>query len=138
MATLHDLLPRFWNKRSQELEEFFDNPWPWSKMFDVDVKENEKTITIHADLPGFSKDEIELALDEYSLTIKASRTAEKEEKGEKYYKQERSYGKVERTIPLPAEVISDSSKAKYEDGVLTITLEKKNPSLPDRKHIPIE
>lgn len=138
MPTLHDLLPRFWNKRSQELEEFFENPWPWSKVFDVDVKENEKTITIQADLPGFNKDEIELALDDISLTIKASRSAEKEEKGEKFYKQERSYGKVERTIPLPAEVISDSSKAQYENGVLKITLEKKNPSLPERTYIPIE
>ncbi|HHY72066.1 MAG TPA: Hsp20/alpha crystallin family protein [Bacillus bacterium] len=138
MPSLHDLLPKLWNKRSQELEEFFENPWPWSKVFDVDVKENEKSITIQADLPGFNKEEIEIGIDDYSLTIKASRSEEKEEKGEKYYKQERTYGKVERTIPLPAEVIVDSSKAKYENGVLNITLEKKNPSLPERKYISIE
>ncbi|NSL52533.1 Hsp20/alpha crystallin family protein [Calidifontibacillus erzurumensis] len=138
MATLHDLLPRFWNKRAQELEEFFENAWPFTKVFDVDVKESEKAITIKADLPGFNKDEIELELDDYSLTIKAVRSAEEEVKGEKYYKQERSFGKVERTIPLPTEVINETAKAKYEDGVLIITIDKKHPSLPARKYIPIE
>ncbi|WP_017754451.1 Hsp20/alpha crystallin family protein [Calidifontibacillus oryziterrae] len=138
MPALHDLLPKIWNKRSQELEDFFANPWPFSKIFDVDVKELEKSISIQADLPGFKKEDIELELDDYSLTIKASRSSEREEKGEKYYKQERQYGKVERTIPLPAEVISDSSKAKYKDGVLTVTLEKRNPSLPSRQRISID
>lgn len=138
MPFLHDLLPKIWNNGSQELEDFLQNPWTFKKVFDVDVKETEKEIAIHAELPGFKKEEIQLELEDYTLTIRASRSEEKEEKNEKYFKRERQFGKVERTIPLPAEVVSGSANAKYEDGVLKITLEKKHPALPKREVIKIE
>lgn len=138
MTALHDLFPGILNMNKQEIEDFFQNPWSLNKIFDVDVKETEKFVTIKADLPGFKKEEIQIELEDYSLTIKAYRNAEIEENGEKYYKQERQYGQVERSIPLPVAVIGDASRAKYEDGVLTIILEKKNPTLPQRQSILIE
>lgn len=92
---------------------------------------------MEADLPGFEKEEITVELEEYAVTIKADRSVEREEKGEKFYRRERQYGKVERTIPLPAEV-TGKSKATYRNGVLTITLEKKHPTLTSRKTITIE
>jgi HSP20 family protein len=138
MTALHDLFPGISSLNKQEIEDFFQNPWSLNKIFDVDVKETEKFVTIKADLPGFKKEEIQIELEDYTLTIKAYRNAEKEEKGEKYYKQERQYGQVERSIPLPVAVIGDASRAKYEDGVLTIILEKKNPTLPHRQSILIE
>lgn len=104
----------------------------------MDVKETEKEISILAELPGFKKEEIELELDVYSLTIRATRHEEKEEQNEKYFKRERQYGKVERVLPLPAEVVSGSAKANYEDGVLKITLEKKHPTVPKHEMIKIE
>lgn len=137
MPALHDLLPKSWSKRGQELEDFFEKPWFFSTAFDVDVKETEKLISIEADLPGFKKEDIKVELSDYSLTIFATRKDEKEEQNEKYFLQERSYGKVERTIPLPVEVLRTSTNAKYEDGVLKITLEKKNPTLPSRQSITV-
>ncbi|XKG66830.1 Hsp20/alpha crystallin family protein [Mesobacillus maritimus] len=95
-------------------------------------------MSIEADLPGFQKEDIQVDLDDYSITIKAIRSTESEEKREKYYRRERQYGSVERVIPLPAEVITNSSSAKYEDGVLKITLEKANPTISQRKSISIE
>ncbi len=136
MPALHDLLPKIWNRRATELEDFFDSSWPWGKGFDVDVKESEKAISIEADLPGFQKEDIHVDLDDYSITIKATRSAETEEKREKYYRRERQYGSVERVIPLPAEVKTETPK--YEDGVLRITLEKANPTISQRKSISIE
>lgn len=138
MPILRDLLPKIWNNGSQEIEEFLQNPWSFKKGFDADVKENEKEITVHAELPGFKKEDIELELDDYSLTIRATRHEEKEEQNEKYFKRERQYGKVERILPLPAEVVTGSAHAKYEDGVLKITLEKKHPAVPKRELIKIE
>ncbi|MFB6468339.1 Hsp20/alpha crystallin family protein [Cytobacillus sp. Hz8] len=138
MPALHDLLPKSWGKRGQELEEFFEKPWFFNTAFDVDVKETEKLITVQADLPGFKKEEINVELDDYSLRIIATRNVDWEEKNEKYFMQERQYGKVERTIPLPIEVVRSTTNAKYEDGVLTISLEKKHPTLPSRQSITIQ
>lgn len=137
MTTPHELSKLF-NINNQGMDDFFHSPWPANKMFDVDVKETKTEISIKADLPGFKKDEIQVVLDDFSVTIKAYRNEEREEKGEKYYRQERQYGQIERTIPLPDAVVSESSKAKYEDGVLTIILKKTNPSLTKRTLISIE
>lgn len=137
MTTPHELSKLF-NINNQGMDDFFHSPWPANKMFDVDVKETRTEISIKADLPGFKKDEIQVVLDDFSVTIKAYRNEEREEKGEKYYRQERQYGQIERTIPLPDTVVSESSKAKYEDGVLTITLKKTNPILTKPKLISIE
>lgn len=138
MPALHDLLPKIWNKRNYDLEEFFENSWPWNKVFEVDVKETEKLILIEADLPGFNKEEIHIEVDDYSLTVKATRSSDTEEQGEKYFKRERQFGSIERTIPLPAEVMTETSTAKYEDGVLSITLVKTNPTYSNRKSITIQ
>ncbi len=137
MSAFHDLLPKNWSKRGQELEEFFEKPWFFNTAFNVDVKETEKLICIEADLPGFKKEEIKVELDDYSLTILATRNEDKEEKNENFFMRERTFGKVERTIPLPVEVIKSTSSAKYEDGVLKITLQKKNPTIPTRQSITI-
>lgn len=137
MTTPHELSKLF-NINNQGVDNFFHNPWPTNRMFDVDVKETRTEISIKADLPGFKKDEIQVVLDNFSVTIKAYRNEEREEKDEKYYRQERQYGQIERTIPLPDAVVSESSKAKYEDGVLTIILKKTNPTLTKPKLISIE
>ncbi|MCM3585466.1 Hsp20/alpha crystallin family protein [Mesobacillus maritimus] len=138
MPVLHDLLPKIWNRKSYDLEDFFENSWSWNKVFDVDVKETEKLITIEADLPGFNKEDIHLEIDDYALTIKATRSTELEQRGEKYFKRERQFGSIERTIPLPTEVRTETSTAKYNDGVLKITFEKVNPTISHRKAISIE
>ncbi|MFX3625639.1 MAG: Hsp20/alpha crystallin family protein [Ectobacillus sp.] len=142
MPALRDLMPKVWNRRGNEAEHWFSDQFPFffgeKAMFNVDVKETEKEVIVEAELPGFEKDEIHVEIDDYSLAISAERESEEEEKAEKYFRRERQYGKVERVLPLPAEVISDSSKAKYDNGVLVVTLVKRTPSLPDRKSIKID
>lgn len=139
MPMLHDLLPKFRNRSlDADWDLFFQSAWPFRRGMDVDVKETERNILVEAELPGFKKDEIQVELDDFSLTIKATRDELREEKQEKYFRRERQYGTIERTILLPTEVISGSSTAKYEDGVLKITLEKRNPTVPARKTISIQ
>jgi HSP20 family protein len=137
MPSLHDLFPRLWNSGGRELDDFIENPWLFTRMFDVDVLESERAISIEAELPGFRKDEILVELDERSISIRASRQDDREEKDGKYFKRERQFGKVERTIALPAEVVIGSSEASYVDGVLKIKLEKKQSALPKRQTLSI-
>ena len=94
---------------------------------------------IEADLPGFAKGDIHLDIDGNLLTIKAERHSEHEEKDKKhkYIRCERSYGSYCRQFDVSG-VDTDGIKAKYEDGVLKLTLPKKPEIAEKGKHLEIE
>ena len=96
--------------------------------FSTDVVENENDFTLTADLPGFNKEDIKIEIDDGVLTINAERNdeTEKTEKGGKVIYKERSYGSYKRSFSL-ADIEEDGIKAKYENGVLSLTLPKKEP-----------
>jgi HSP20 family protein len=92
----------------------------------LDVKEDEKSYTVRADVPGVKKEDISVDIDGAYITLRAESRQEKEEKkGEKLIHSERSYGMVSRSFQLPGEVDSQTAKAEYKDGVLNLTLPKK-------------
>ena len=101
----------------------------------LDVKENEKEITVKCDVPGVDARNIDVSLSGDLLTIKGEKKAENVEDSDDYYIAERSVGTFLRTIQLPDSVDSDSIKAEQKDGVLTIQL-KKRPGAGQKK-IPI-
>ncbi len=101
----------------------------------VDVIDEGEQIRIVADVPGFSKEDIEVYFEDGDLIIKAERKEETEEKGRDYIRRERKMGKFYRRIPLPADVDTEGVKARYTNGVLEITLPRRRK---DRKTIPIE
>jgi HSP20 family protein len=81
---------------------------------------------VHADLPGVKKDDIGVTIDGEAVTISAEVRQEKEAKdGERVLRAERRYGKLERAFALGQPVDEATASAKYEDGVLTLTLPKK-------------
>ncbi|HDQ72583.1 MAG TPA: Hsp20/alpha crystallin family protein [Chloroflexi bacterium] len=90
----------------------------------VDVVESDKEIKVSAELPGLDEKHIDVSLSRDALTIKGEKKEEREQKGENYYRMERSYGNFQRTIPLPCEVDTDDADAVFKNGVLTITLPK--------------
>jgi HSP20 family protein len=90
----------------------------------VDVAENPEALMIHAELPGLSKDDVEITLDNNVLTLKGERKFEKEVKEENYHRIERSYGSFSRSFTLPPNVKTEASEANFKDGVLTIRLPK--------------
>ncbi|NJN99424.1 MAG: Hsp20/alpha crystallin family protein [Anaerolineales bacterium] len=104
----------------------------------VDVTENDKEVKITAELPGLSEQDVEVSLSNDVLTISGEKKHEKEDKGDNYYRMERSYGSFQRTIPLPAEVQSDKVDASFKNGVLTITLPKSPQATQNRKKIAIK
>jgi HSP20 family protein len=92
----------------------------------VDVKENDKSFTVHAEIPGMKKEDIQVDIDGNIVSIRAERKQEKEEKkGEKVIYSERSYGMASRSLTLPGDVDTQGAVANYKDGVLDLTLPKK-------------
>jgi HSP20 family protein len=92
----------------------------------IDVKEDEKSYTVNAELPGVKKEEIQVSIDGNQVAIGAEVRRQKEEKqGEKVLHTERRYGKVYRAFALPQDVDQERAEAKYENGVLELTLPKK-------------
>lgn len=102
----------------------------------VDILDGENEIVATIDMPGVSKDEIEINIKGDSLEVKAEREEEAEEKGECYICKEREINKFYRMMRLPSSVKEDEVKAKYENGVLKITMPKIEVEV--KKIIPIE
>ena len=92
----------------------------------VDIKESDKTYTIHAEVPGVSKEELHVVLDGNTVTLSAEvKQQDSTNKDEKVLRSERYYGAVSRSFQLPQDIDRDASNATFENGVLTLTLSKK-------------
>lgn len=105
----------------------------------TDVRETEDAIEADIDLPGFKKDEIQVHLENGYLTVSAEKQADKQAGKGKYLRQERYSGTVSRTFYVGDALKPDDVKAKYEDGVLVVSLSKKAPeAIEQRSQIAIE
>lgn len=92
----------------------------------MDLKENDKAYTVHADIPGVKKEDIHVSIDGNQVSISAEVKDEKVEKeGDKVLRNERYYGKVSRTFVLDSDVDETAAHARYDNGVLELTLPKK-------------
>lgn len=92
----------------------------------MDVSEDDKAYTVHAEIPGVKKEDIHVQIDGNQVSISAEVKNEKEVKeGEKVLRSERYYGSVSRAFSLGQEVDENAAQARYRDGVLELTLPKK-------------
>lgn len=102
----------------------------------VDVKEDDKSYTVHADLPGVKKEDIHVNIEGNTVSISAEVKHESEQKeGEKLLRSERYYGKVYRSFTLGHDIDEAAAKARFENGVLDLTLPKKASSATKRLSI---
>lgn len=97
----------------------------------IDLKETDTDYVVTADIPGASKDKINVSIANNMLTISGERSIEEEKQQGGFYSQERSYGSFSRTINLPGPVDESNVKADYLNGVLTITLPKLTKTAPE-------
>jgi HSP20 family protein len=101
--------------------------------YGVDVREDQDHIYVEAELPGFRKEDVDITLENQTLTIFAERKSEKNEgskdKGD-YLLRERRYARFQRSFTLPPTVDEQTVNAKLNDGVLTITLNKREETKP--------
>ena len=105
----------------------------------TDVRETKDGYDVFVDLPGFKKEDIHLDLDDDSLVISAERRSENDEKDEKgnYIRRERSFGSFSRSFDVSG-IRQDQIKASFENGVLKLTMPKKEAALSSARRLEIE
>jgi len=96
----------------------------------VDIFEDGDNLVLKAEVPGVNPDDVEIRVQDNTLYLKGERKFEKEVKEQNYHRVERSYGTFTRTFSLPNSVDSDKVSASYKDGVLTLTMPKKEEAKP--------
>ncbi|MFP3909671.1 MAG: Hsp20/alpha crystallin family protein [Archaeoglobaceae archaeon] len=103
--------------------------------FPVDVVDEADKVKVVAELPGFKKEDIETAIEDSYLIIRAEKTEETEEKEKDYIRRERRYGEFRRRIQIPTDVNMEQISATYKNGVLEVTLPKAEPAKKKRINI---
>ena len=109
---------------------------PWSPA--VDIVETEDAVTLKADLPDMKIEDIDIRVENGTMTLKGLRKFEKDKAVKDYHRIERSYGEFVRSFAVPNSVETDKVGAEYKNGVLTITLPKKDSSKPRQVKIEIQ
>lgn len=104
----------------------------------LEVFERGDQLVVRADLPGISKDDINVEIDNGVLTVSGERQQDNEEEREGYYRSERSYGAFSRSIALPEGVNEDECNATFRDGVLEVTLKRANDEQSRRRRVEIK
>jgi len=99
---------------------------PQEMQIKMDVKEDDKGYTVHAEIPGVKKEDISVNIDGNQVSVSAEVKQEKEVKeGEKLLRAERYYGKIARSFSVANDINENAAQAKYSDGVLELVLPKK-------------
>lgn len=101
----------------------------------VDIYENQDQIVLEAELPGMKPEDVEISIENNVLTIHGERKFEKKAEGDNFHRVERSYGSFTRSFTLPPTVSSENANAEFENGVLRLTLAKREEAKPRRIEI---
>ncbi len=123
-------------------DEMFEDPFfsKSSKLMKTDIKENENDYTIEVDLPGYSKDDIQITVDDGYLTVSANTSKEDADTSSKYVKRERYYGECSRSFYVGNDVETEDVRASFRNGILKLEVPKKEDvkQLPEKKYVQIE
>jgi HSP20 family protein len=91
----------------------------------VDIYENKDQIVLEAELPGMNREDFDLSVENNVITLRGERRFEKKDDGDNYHRVERSYGSFTRSFTLPQTVSAEGAQAEYRNGVLRVTLPKR-------------
>ena len=105
----------------------------WSPQ--VDIFENKNEIVLEAELAGMNPEDVEISIENNVLTIHGERRFEKNDESDNFHRVERSYGSFTRSFTLPPTVQSENANAEFENGVLRLTLAKREEAKPRRIEI---
>jgi HSP20 family protein len=104
----------------------------------MDIHENEKTIVVECELPGIEEKDIDVTLQDGMLTVKGEKKFETREDKDDYHLMERRYGSFRRSIRVPETVDQEQVKAKFDKGVLTVTLAKRQDAKTRQRKISVK
>ena len=137
----------------REIEDFFDRysrslAFPLSRSAEmvtnggwlprVDVSENDDAFVIKAEIPGINKDDVKVSLDNGVLTLQGERRQERDEKGWRFHRMERSYGHFMRSFTLPGNVDAEHLKASFHNGLLEVDIPKLEKATRHAVQVPVE
>jgi HSP20 family protein len=103
----------------------------------VDIHETKDELVAQVDLPGLSEKDIDIRVENNTLTIRGERKFEKDVEEENYLRVERAYGSFTRTFSLPNTISAESIRAEYKNGVLTVRMPKREESKPKQVKISV-
>lgn len=104
----------------------------------VDILEANEHVEIRAEIPGLSEQDVQVSVTDDVLTLKGEKTQASEENDQKYHRVERSYGRFQRSFTLPANLNPEDIKAKFTNGVLTVSIPKVKEVQPKEIQISVE
>ena len=102
----------------------------------VDISEDEDNIYVEAEIPGVKKEDIKITLQDNILTITGEKKKENNKKN--FFRSERVYGSFTRSFTLPDDINSDSVEAKFDSGILNVTIQKVQPKKATEKFIEVK
>ena len=103
----------------------------------VDISENDEAFMIKAEIPGVRKEDVKVTLENGVLTLQGERRQEREEKGWRFHRVERSYGNFIRSFNLPSNVDDSHLKAHFHDGLLEVDIPKTEQARPQAVEVPV-
>jgi HSP20 family protein len=103
----------------------------------VDIAEDEKEYLVKAELPEITREEIKVTVENGMLVISGERKMEKEEKGKRFHRVERAYGRFARSFGLPDDADADKVKADFKDGLLTVRIAKSEAARPKQIEVKV-
>ncbi len=128
---------------NRAFSEFFGQPgtavdtWERDWVPAVDVFEKDNEINLKAELPGLTKDDVDISIENNTLTISGEKKRESEVKDDNYHRVERSYGRFQRSFTLPQTIDAKNVKASFKDGILSVKLGKKEEAKPKKIDIQV-
>jgi len=135
MASLLDLTPALFRRGNLVPDDENITVSEWAPL--VDIAEDDKEYLIKAELPEVQKEDVKVTVDNGTLTITGERKAEKEEKGRKFHRVERYYGRFERSFSIPDDADGANVKAEFKDGVLRVHLAKSEKARPKQIEVKV-
>jgi len=138
IRTLHSHFDRLFNNAFvHQSSADNDEPRHTNWLPTVDIHEGDNQITLRAELPGLSEEDIELTIDKNRLTIKGEKRLETENANGNYQRIESSYGSFHRSFPLPDSIDQGKIVARFDNGVLNVTLPTTEEAQPKRIELKI-
>ncbi len=142
LPTIFKEVDRWFDDLRQDFESAFWTPFRAFELGEahrprVDLRDTGQEFVVTAEMPGVSKDDIEITVTPETLELRATATRERNEETEDFVFRERAYSELARTISLPAEVRPEAAEASLRDGVLEVRLPKKETTAPASKPVKV-
>ena len=137
LSTMQERMNRIWGSLYDQRHEDVTSRSGWLPPVDI-YETDSKELVLKVELPGLKREDIDLTVEQNTLTIKGQRRPDDDVREQQYHRVERSYGSFTRSFTLPATIETSGVRADYRDGVLTITLPVRSDAKPRQIQVEVK